>query len=308
MARRGLVDLATMDPVDRAMVETEVARACWGPDDAEHREEVTSRIIERAEHEIERGGPSRWTGVLIEALNLRWAARLQTGRLRLALSDAEHAVAIADDAGTTFLLSRVLMGQAMIHATLGDHDRAERLSDDAFALSDRHNLTLVRMALAYSIGRDRGEQAHLAQLERQLADLVNSNPLFVAAFALVHAEAGQLDDVRRLLDDLERLEPWPRNWLWLATSVATLESAILAGERSRAERYAGQLAPFAGHWAIAAGELGCWGPVDRVRGLASALFGDTAQARAQLTSARDAAVACGATYWAARCHAGLAAL
>jgi hypothetical protein len=308
MARRGLVDLDRMDPVDRAMVETEVARACWGPDDAAHRDQVTSRIIERAEREVEQRGPSRWTGVLIEALNLRWAARIQTGRLRDALSDADRAVAIADDAGTTFLLSRVMMGQAMIHATLGDHDRAERLSDEAIALSDRHNLTLVRMALSYSIGRDRGEQAHLAQLERQLADLVNSNPLFVAAFALVHAEAGHLDDVHRLLDDLERLEPWPRNWLWLATTVATLESAVLAGEHERVERYADQLAPFAGNWAIAAAELGCWGPVDRVRGLASAMSGDTATARAQLITARDASVACGATYWAARCHAGLATL
>ncbi len=201
-----------------------------------------------------------------------------------------------------------MMGQAMIHATLGDHDLAERLSDSAFAMSDRHNLTLVRMALAYSIGRDRGEQADLAQLEQQLADLVNSNPLFVAAFALVHAEAGHLDDVNRLLDELERLEPWPRNWLWLATTVAVLESAVLAGDQRRAERYAAQLEPFAGNWAMAAGELGCWGPVDRVRGLASAMSGHTETARTQLIDARDASVACGATFWAARCHAGLAAL
>ncbi len=82
MARRGLVDLDKMDPVDRAMVETEVARACWGPDDAEHRDEITSRIIERADREVAQRGPSRWTGVLIEALNLRWAARIQLGRLR----------------------------------------------------------------------------------------------------------------------------------------------------------------------------------------------------------------------------------
>ncbi len=34
MARLGLVDLESMDPVDRATVETEVGRACWGPDDA----------------------------------------------------------------------------------------------------------------------------------------------------------------------------------------------------------------------------------------------------------------------------------
>ena len=60
--------------------------------------------------------------------------------------------------------------------------------------------------------------------------------------------------------------------------------------------------------AIAAAELGCWGAVDRVRGLASAMSGDTAAARAQLITARDASVACGATYWAARCHAGPATL
>lgn len=58
MARLGLVDLALMDPIDRATVETEVARACWGPDDAATREALTTGHIEAA-RQLTTGGPSR---------------------------------------------------------------------------------------------------------------------------------------------------------------------------------------------------------------------------------------------------------
>lgn len=308
IARRGLENLDGMDAVDRAMVETEVARACWSPDDAAERDATTSRIIERAEREVERGGPSRWTGVLIEALNVRWATRVQLGDLRGGLADAEHAARVADDAGTTFLLSRSMMGQAMIRATIGDHDAAEALSDESIRISNRHNLELVRLTIAYSIARDRGQQVALASVEQQFNEMVDSNPLFIAAFALVNAEAGHHDDGRRLLADLERLEPWPRNWLWMATAVAGLESAVLVGDSAMAERYAGFLQPFERQWAIAAAELGCWGPVDRVLGLAAHLAGDVDTARSLLIRARDASTANGADFWSARCHAGLAEL
>jgi hypothetical protein len=308
MARLGLADLERMDAVDRAMVETEIARACWTPDDAAARLATSTRIIDEARQQVIGGGPSRWTGVLIEALNLRWAANVQVGQVRAALDDTLEAVAIADQAGTTFLLSRAMMGQAMVRATLGEHGAAERLSSDAIAMSSRHNLVIDQMAIHYAIGRDRGQQAGLAQLEDQLGDLVESNPLLLAAFALVHAEAGQLDDARRLLGDLEAQEPWPRNWVWLATSIAALESAVISGVDHMTERYADALAPFTGQWAIAAAETGCWGPIDRVLGLADAQMGRTDDAHRRLISARDSSLVNGASFWVARCHAGLADL
>ncbi len=181
MARLGLVGVDLMEPVDRATVETEVARACWSPDDAQERAALTTRHIDEASRELAVGGHSRWTGVLIEALNHRWAARMQLGDITGALEDADRAAAVADEAGTTFLLSRVMMGQAMIHATLGNDDAAERLAHDAVAMSNRHNLVLGQMAITYSVGRNRGQQAALSMLERQLADLVDSNPMFLGS-------------------------------------------------------------------------------------------------------------------------------
>ena len=286
MARKALVDLDRMEPVDRATVETEVARACWCPDDADERIALTTRLVAFADEELRIGGPSRWTGVLIEALNLRWAARVQVGEVLAALDDADRAAFVADDAGTSFLLTRVMMGQSMIHATLGNHELAEQLSHDALALSDRHNLVLVQMAIAYSIGRDRGQQQQLSALEQQLGDLVDSNPMFVAAFALVHAEAGQLDDARRLLGALVDHAPWPRNWLWLATTTAALETAVLVGDEPLTERLAAVLNRYSGSWAMAAAELACWGPVDRVLGLAHVAAGRIDQGRTALTRAR----------------------
>jgi len=307
MARKALVDLDRMEPVDRATVETEVARACWCPDDADERIALTTRLVAFADEELRIGGPSRWTGVLIEALNLRWAARVQVGEVLAALDDADRAAFVADDAGTSFLLTRVMMGQSMIHATLGNHELAEQLSHDALALSDRHNLVLVQMAIAYSIGRDRGQQQQLSALEQQLGDLVDSNPMFVAAFALVHAEAGQLDDARRLLGALVDHAPWPRNWLWLATTTAALETAVLVGDEPLTERLAAVLNRYSGSWAMAAAELACWGPVDRVLGLAHVAAGRIDQGRTALTRALESATSQGASAWMVRCAAGLEA-
>lgn len=305
MARRGLVDVHLMDPVDRATVETEVARACWSPDDAQERAALTTRHIDEASRELAVGGHSRWTGVLIEALNHRWAARMQLGDITGALADADRAAAVADEAGTTFLLSRVMMGQAMIHVTLGNDDTAERLARDAVAMSNRHNLVLGQLAITYSVGRNRGQQAALSRLERQLADLVDSNPMFLGAFALVHAEAGQLDDARRLLAVMQDWAPWPRNWLWLATTTAALETAVLVGDTESTHRYRAVLTRYSGLWAMAAGELACLGPIDRVLGLAHASAGQTDQAAVLLRAALEAARAHGATPWVDRCQRSL---
>ena len=308
MARLGLVDLELMDRVDRATVETEVARACWGPDDAESRRELASRLVDDATHHLVDGGPSRWTGVLIEALNLRWAARMQLGDVLGALEDAETAAEIADGSGTTFLLSRVMMGQAMINATLGNDELAERLAHDAVAMSNRHNLVLGQMAVTYAIGRNRGQLAELANLEQQLGDLVDSNPMFIAAFGLLHAELGHVEDARRMLGALAEWAPWPRNWLWLATTTTALEAAVLIGETDMSRRYAAVLNRYSGTWAMAAGELLCMGPVDRVLGMARAAVGELDGAEALLRSASDAARSQGAAPWVRRSEDALAVL
>ena len=297
-----------MELVDRATVETEVARACWSPDDAPARFELASRLVADATHQLVDGGPSRWTGVLIEALNLRWAARMQLGDIVGALADANVAADVADDAGTTFLLSRVMMGQAMINATLGHDETAERLAHDSVAMSNRHNLVLGQMAVTYAVGRNRGQQAELAGLERQMGELVDSNPMFVAAFALLHAESGAADDTRRMLDNLAEWAPWPRNWLWLATTTTALEAAVLIGDAETTRRYAAVLDRYSGNWAMAAGELVCMGPVDRVLGMAQLTAGELGGAEAKLRSAHDDASAQGASPWVRRSESALASL
>ena len=146
------------------------------------------------------------------------------------------------------------MGQAMIHATLGNDETSRTvLAHDAVGMSNRHNLVLGQMAITYSVGRNRGQQAALARLERQLADLVDSNPLFIGGVrTLVHAEAGQLDDARKLLSVLQDWAPWPRNWVWLATTLAALEASVLVGDAEAARRYHAVLARYSGQWAMAA--------------------------------------------------------
>jgi hypothetical protein len=201
-----------------------------------------------------------------------------------------------------------MMAQAMIQVVLGHHEEAERLSHDAVAMSDRHNLVLVNMSIAYAIGRDRGQQKELSEVERQIHDLVGHNSLFVAGFALVHAEAGSLDDARRLLAAFAEYAPWPRNWLWLATVVAGLEASILTGDQTAVRRYSAVLRRYSGLWAVGGGEAGCFGPVDRVLGLAEAAMGRPDEAHRFLTAAADAASRESAEPWVLRCRSALESL
>ncbi len=175
-------------------------------------------------------------------------------------------------------------------------------------MSNRHNLVLGQMAVTYVVGRNRGQQAELAGLEQQLGDLVDSNPMFVAAFALVHAESGRVDDARRMLGVLAEWAPWPRNWVWLATTTAALEAAVLIGEADMTRRYAAVLNRYAGNWAMATGELVCMGPVDRVLGLAQLGAANSEAPKELLTSALDDARAQGAVPWVRRTEATLASL
>lgn len=308
IARRGLAQIDRMSALQRATVQTEVTRACWSPDDADERVSITSSQITEARHHLTRSNSEKWTTILIEGLNHRSAARIQQGDLVRALDDARDAGRIAHAASSVFLLTRVQMGEAVILATLGRHDEAEERAAEAVSGSHRrHNLVLAQMALAWSIGRDRGQQAALAELERTLTDFVDENPLFVAAFALVHAESGRHDDARRLLQRLE-VEVWPRNWMWQATTMAALESAVLVADLTLVRRYADDLAPYSGQWALAAGEMACLGPVDRVLGLAHIAVGDPDAGHRFLSQAFEAAHAQGALPWAKRCADALAVL
>lgn len=306
IARRGLARLDQMTALERATVQTEVTRACWSPDDADERAATTSGQIAEARHHVDLDHSVKWTTILIEGLNHRSAARVQQGDLIGALNDARDAAQVADAAGSVFLLTRVRMGEAVILATLGCPDEAERLAAHAVSVShQRHNLVLAQMALAWSIGRDRGQQAALAELERTLADFVDENPLFIAAFALVHAESGRTDDARRLLRRLSA-QTWPRNWMWQATTVAALETSVLVDDLTLVRRYAGELAPYFGQWALAAGEMACLGPIDRVLGLAQRALGNTDDAHRLLSQAHAAADRQGAIPWVKRCADALA--
>ena len=104
------------------------------------------------------------------------------------------------------------------------------------------------------------------------------------------------------------MTPWPRNWLWLAATVAALEAAVLAGEEEPARWYAAVLRRYSGQWALGGAELVCLGPVDRVLGVEALSRGDHDEARRLLTMARETAVRESAGPWIARCDAALARL
>jgi len=116
------------------------------------------------------------------------------------------------------------------------------------------------------------------------------------------------DNTRRMLDNLADWAPLPRNWLWLATTTTALEAAVLIGDAETTRRYAAVLDRYSGNWAMAAGELVCMGPVDRVLGMAQMAAGELGGAEAKLRAAHDDARAQGASPWVRRAESALASL
>ena len=55
--------------------------------------------------------------------------------------------------------------------------------------------------------------------------------------------------------------------MWLATTTAALETSVLVGDTESTRRYHAVLARYSGQWAMAASELACLGPIDRVLGM-----------------------------------------
>ena len=87
--------------------------------------------------------------------------------------------------------------------------------------------------------------------------------------------------------------------------LSAAQAQEILGEHELIRRYSAVLTRYSGQWALAGAELACWGPVDRVLGLAHAAFGRLDDAHAMLTSALQAATAQGAAPWVVRCAAGL---
>ena len=88
-------------------------------------------------------------------------------------------------------------------------------------------------------------------------------------------------------------------------AVVVSAGGALVGDHDLIRRYGALLTRYSGQWALGAGELACWGPVDRVLGLAHLACGRHEQARALLTSALAAAEGQGAAPWVVRCQDGL---
>ena len=261
VARQALDVIDGLPDHQRFAIELSVSRGCWSPDDAAERCAIADAVIAAGSARPRHEPTGPWTSLRLEALNHRAAARLQLGDRTGALADTNAVAQLADQAGTAFFLARARLGQAM-HASLeGDHERAERLATDAVALSHgRHNMTLGRLTITWATMRATGQHEQLVALEPSLDSWMVGNPLFVAGFGVVAAEAGYLDKGR---DYLARLlaAPIDRNWTWLATKCLMSELAALVGAAEVLDATRAELEPFRGHLALAAGELVCLGPV-----------------------------------------------
>jgi DNA-binding SARP family transcriptional activator len=283
--------------------------------------------------------------VVASALLSRHAALLHARHLRERLALAEEAVALADREGMheTAALARHWLAHDLMeaadvatarrrhaelaalasdlhqplyqHAVLawrgvwaqlgGRFEAAERLASEGLRLAERAGAPDARANFTAQLLPLRREQGRLPELRDELQRLAADEPhvLAWAAIApLAHLDAGDPDVAAEAFAEAFAAVPDGFLWLpataWLAEAAARLElqeaSAVLL---ERLEPYAGRL--------VHAGFAGCWGAVDRLRGLLARVVGRPDEGRRLLEAALATHHAIGAEPLARRTRAEL---
>jgi hypothetical protein len=148
-------------------------------------------------------------------------------------------------------------------------------------------------------------RAELAALVPDLDGAIAATGMrsFGGAHALALAAAGRPGAARRVLAEVA---PPPRDYTWLAGTVARLAAAVALGDAELVAGIRPQLAPFRDRMAVSGTGTAIYGCVAGHLGEAALVLGDHPAARAELTAAVEQLDRVGAPYWAARARQALA--
>jgi tetratricopeptide (TPR) repeat protein len=250
IARQALAHTNRLSVHERARIELNVSRACWNPDDAQHRLDVATSVLGV--------GDLIPSELRAEAFGHRAAARLQLRDVDGSLSDTAAGGSLAQAAGHRFLLARLRLAEAAVAVLQERHDEAARLAADAVELSNgRPNTVIAREALHWASLRAQCRHEEIRDLGRQLEATVDRQPLTVSCLALGLAEAGDLVTARRLLNSLPAVRTWPRDWFWLGATRATLAASEILDDALQVRRLTILLARYQSHLAVAGAGILC---------------------------------------------------
>jgi hypothetical protein len=160
-----------------------------------------------------------------------------------------------------------------------------------------HELNYRNSAAAQTLvlHREQGQAAALLPLALASAEANPTIPTFRAAVAILHADLGQLEEARLLLDALasDEFGVIPRDFVWIIAIVLLVEVVAMLGDAVRARVLFELLSPFSGLTAMGSGVY-CAGAVDRYLAMLASTVGDDAAAERLFAAADEVEAAMGA--------------
>jgi tetratricopeptide (TPR) repeat protein len=240
-------------------------------------------------------GNDEW---LLDGVELAGVPLLELGRTAEFDRALDDLAAAGRRTGHASSVAQATQWAAMRALMRGEIDHARELADRVIELApNAPNFSQGYFAQQYLIERAAGKHHVLLP---QLASIAIAHPEVIgwtAAYARGLAEAGQPGDAKLVLDRLlERIEDAPaRNWTWVATLMATAETAARLADAHTARVVQPLLHPYAGHFAIVASGVACEGAIDRFLALLAATVGDDETALAYFQTATALEERAGAT-------------
>ena len=217
---------------------------------------------------------------------------------------------LADRLGQPILLWVWNFQMACRALIAGDYDRAEQLlgiSLEYGRRTDGFNVDVYSISTLGGIARQRGLGAQfipaleevVATVTAEASELEGVNfTVYQASLAECYAELGQIDDARRVLDELAVSGfDFPMDFLWLYHLPATAKAAIVVGDPGYAGQVLDLMAPFPDHHGYL--DTDSHGPFSRFLGGLETVLGRFDEAEAHLDHSAGYAARVGAPYFAA---------
>jgi hypothetical protein len=242
--------------------------------------------------------------LLYWAAGWRGEAAVCTGDLDENGRCLDLAGALAEDLNQQMFSWFHICWRAQRSLTAGDTDQAQQLANEALRIGtdggEPDASTIYGLQLM-DVAWQRGTVVDLIPLLDQMdADTPDApRAIAVAIKAMAHADAGQLDEARRLLSELAtRGFDFPIDILWTGGMVFCAEAAIECRDTGYAGPLFEHLAPWADQWSTTS--VTSEGPISHYVGGLATVLGRYGEADTYFALAADASARAGAKFFGAR--------
>jgi hypothetical protein len=278
--------------------------AAWGPDDFNERLRITARLEDTTAHLAD-------PEVLMSAYLWRLTTALECLDVPMMRRQLRKLEQLAAETGSARVRFFAAARRGMHALVVGDPDAADRARIEAVAAgteAGEPDAFAIDHALAGAIARQTGDvdtalREAAVYEEFGLREGITS---IAAEGAALWVTAGEDDRAERLLHQLAGADfgRIPRDVDWLLTLTVLTEVAAKVGDRDLCGHAVALLSPYAGRGVANAGAVTFGGVVDHYLALAHDAIGNSADAAASWSRAKQAYDRFGASWWSARCPAG----